>query len=53
MPLADLEFVIFHDIQWSLNTSRIRAKLDLALGEVPDDRDFTLDLTVTSEVLKV
>ena len=53
MPFSDLKLVLLHDVEWSLNASGVRAELNLTLREVPDDRDFSFDLTVSSQVLEI
>ena len=54
LPLSNLELIdLIDNVKRSLNSTSISAELDLTLGKVTNDRDFSLDTTVTSQGLEV
>ena len=53
VPLADLQLVVFHDVQRPLDATCVRAELDLAFGEVSHNRYLPLNLAVSPQILKV
>ena len=54
LPLSNLELIdLIDNIERSLNSTSISAELDLTLGKVTNDRDFSLDTAVTSQGLEV
>ena len=54
LPLSNLELIdLIDNVKRSLNSASISAELDLTLGKVTNDRDFSLDTAVTSQGLEV
>ncbi len=53
VKFSHLDFVVIYDIQWSLNSSCIRAKSNFFPSEVPQDGNLSLYSTVSSESYEV
>ena len=53
MPFADLELIVFNNVEGALDTSCIGTELYLTLLEVAHDRDLPLDATVTAKGLEI